>query len=78
MELCIPRPCSNSGALFEGGFPLTRADWAHAGSNDAVAWIRAACKIRGSFGSIWIFDGTWAGARGLVWTGWRNKALDRA
>lgn len=78
MELCIHRPCRTSGALFEGEFSLTGADWAHAGSNHAVVWIHVAWKTRGRFGSIWNFDESWTGARGLVGTGWRNKALDRA
>lgn len=68
MQLFIHRSCRTRGALAEGEFPLTGA--LRAFSKDAVAWILVACMIRGSFGGVRGFDETW--------TGWRNKALNRA
>lgn len=78
LQLFIHRSCRTSGDLAEGTFSLTGALWTHAFSKDAVAWILAACMVCRSFGSVWDFDETWTGGRRLVWTGWRNKALDRA
>lgn len=78
MQLFIHRSCKTSGDLAEGKFALTGALWAHAFSQVAVAWILAACLTCGSFGHIRDFDQTWASGRRLVWTGRRNKALDRA
>lgn len=78
MQLFIHRSCRTSGDVAGGNFALTGALWAHAFSQAAVARVLAAGLTCGSFGHIWDFDQTWARGRGLVWTGRRNEALDRA